>query len=434
MKHLVVFLFFISILSFELLAQRTPGAAQENPILLLNGTAHLGNGQVIENSAIAFDKGKITIVADATIVNLDIDEFEVYDVAGKHIYPGFIAPYTDLGLLEIEAVRATDDTGEVGTFNPNVRSIIAYNAESIVTPTVRSNGILMAQVIPAGGRISGSSSIVQLDAWNYEDAVIKENDAIIINWPNRWRFKGFWAGGGVDENKKHKEQINELNDFIDQAKAYCEKNNSGIANLKFEGMCDCFNGKKKTIIEVGYVKDILNAIDFAEKHNLDLVLQGAKDAHMIKELIAEKNIPIILNPIHRLPATEDDDIDLPYKTPALLDEVGIQFAFTGIDFSGDVRNLPFHAGTAVSYGLDAEKAIQSMTLNTAKILGIDDTTGSLEVGKDATLFVSKGDVLDIRSSHVEKAFIQGRKLDLGNRQKDLYKKYQGKYGKELKQH
>jgi len=433
MKKVLFLLFVVALFSTQLLAQRTPGAAQENPILLLNGTAHLGNGEVIENSAIAFDKGKLTIVADATVVRLDLDEFEVYNIAGKHIYPGLIAPYTDIGLLEIEAVRATDDTYEVGTFNPNVRSIIAYNAESIVTPTIRSNGILMAQVIPAGGRISGTSSIVQLDAWNYEDAIIKEDDAIIINWPKQWQFKGFWAGGGVDENKKYKNQMFELTDFIDQAAAYCTKNSNTIENLKFEAMCACFDGNKKTIIEVEYVKDILNAIDFAEKYGLDLVLQGAKDAHLIKELIAEKNIPIILNPVHRLPASEDDDIDLPYKTAAILDEAGITFAFTGIDFSGDTRNLPFHAGTAVSYGLDAEKAIQSMTLNTAKILGIDDTVGSLVEGKDATLFISKGDILDIRSNHIEHAFIQGRKIDLGNRQKDLYKKYMGKYGLEVKQ-
>jgi len=412
------------------LGQPRPAAKQSQAILLLNGIAHLGNGKIIENSAITFEDGIIKAVADATVSNFDRTNFKVIELNGAHVYPGLIAPNTNLGLIEVEAVRATNDTREVGTFNPNVRSIIAYNADSEVTPTVRSNGILMAQVVPSGGRVMGTSSIVQLDAWNYEDAIVKEDDGVWMNWPAQWRYKGFWAGGGVAENKKYSKQINALTQFMDEAKAYCNGNEPAITNLKFKAMCPCFDKSSNTYISANNVKDIIQVIDFAETYGLKLVLVGADDAHLITDLLVKKEIPLILNPVNRLPARQDDDVDLPFKLPSILEKAGLLFAFTTPNFSGDVRNLSFHSGNAVAYGLDAEKAIQAMTLNAAKIIGIDKTVGSIEAGKAATLFISSGDILDVKTHNITQAFIDGREIDLSNKQSDLSDKFMGKYGLE----
>lgn len=409
------------------LGQPTPAAKQSQAILLLNGVAHLGNGALIENSAITFKDGIIQSVADATVSNFDLKQYKVIKLDGAHVYPGLIAPNTNLGLIEVEAVRATNDTYEVGTFNPNVRSIIAYNTDSQVSPTVRSNGILMAQVVPSGGHIMGTSSVVQLDAWNYEDAIVKEDDGVWINWPARWRYKGFWEGGGTAENKKFEKQINSLTQFMDEAQAYCKGGAPKTINLKFKAMCPCFDKSSNTYVRASNVKDLIQVIDFAEAYNLKLVLVGAGDAHLITDLIAKKEIPLILNPVNRLPTREDDDIDLPFKLPAMLEKAGILYAFTTPNFSGDVRNLSFHTGNAVAYGLDAEKAIQAMTLNAAKILGIDEKTGSLQKGKAATLFVSSGDILDVKSHNVTHAFIDGRQIDLSNKQSKLSDKFMKKY-------
>jgi len=212
-----------------------------------------------------------------------------------------------------------------------------------------------------------------------------------------------------------------------EAKAYCQSSTPEITNLKFKAMCGCFDKTQNFYVNANQVKDIIRIVDFADKYELKLVLVGGRDAHMITDVLAEKEIPVILRPVHQLPAKADDAVDLPFATPAIFEEAGIVFALTAPDFSGDVRNLSFHAGTAVANGLDEEAAIQAMTLNPAKILGIDDKVGSLEKGKAATLFVSKGDILEITTHHVQHAFIDGRKIDLNNKQSDLYKKFMRKY-------
>jgi len=419
------------IVSLQLcLGQPTPAEKQAQPILLLNGVAHLGTGKVIKNSAITFEEGIIKTVADASVSNFDLENFKVIELDGAHVYPGLIAPNTNLGLIEVEAVRATDDTREVGIFNPNVRSIIAYNADSEISPTVRSNGILMAQVVPSGGRIMGTSSIVQLDAWNYEDAIVKEDDGVWMNWPARWRYKGFWEGGGTAENKKYEKQITSLTQFMDEAQAYCKGGTPKTTNLKFKAMCSCFDKSSNTYIKANNVKDIIAVLDFATTYNLKLVLVGGNDAHMITDLLVKNKISLILNPVNRLPSKQDDAIDLPFKLPSILAKAGLLFTFTTPNFSGDVRNLTFHAGNAVAYGLDAEIAIQAMTLNAAKIFGIDEKVGSLEAGKAATLFVSSGDILDVKTHNVTHAFINGRQIDLSNKQSKLSDKFMKKYGLE----
>ncbi|MCB9360830.1 MAG: amidohydrolase family protein [Flavobacteriales bacterium] len=425
-KILLAATFCFVLSTLRLVAQvETPALAQSKSILLMNGYAHLGNGKVIENSAIGFKDGKLTLVADARIIKLEQNAYDtIINVAGKHVYPGFIAPNSTLGLIEIDAVRATDDMDEAGTYTPHVRSIIAYNAESKITTTVRSNGVLMGQITPRGNYISGTSSIVQFDAWNWEDAVYKEDDGVHLNWYpmfNRWNGK---------INKNYDEKVAELKEFFTNAQAYCKEDNHEEKNLRFEAMRKVFSGKQSLFIHANFVKEITEAIDFGKKFEIKkMVIVGGYDAWRVSNMLKDNNVAVILRRVHELPVNEDDDVYLPYKLPKLLFDAGVLFC---LENAGDMeamgtRNLPFYAGTAAAYGIDKEEALKLITLNTAKILGIDATTGSLESGKDATLFISTGDALDVRTNNVIAAFIQGRLIDVDNHQKKLYRKYSEKY-------
>ncbi len=403
----------------------TPAPKQTKKIMLLNGIAHLGNGKIIENSAIAFEHGKLTIVANSAAIKIDFSQFDtVIKLRGQHIYPGIIAPNSTLGLTEIGAVQMTHDYSEYGVFKPHVRSIIAYNTESKITTTVRSNGILMGQITPRRGSISGTSSIVQFDAWNWEDAVYKKDDGVHLNWSGMFSR---WTG---KKNKEYEKTVTKLNSFFADALAYSKKRNYAEKNLRFEAMRGVFSGEKTLYIHANFVKEITEAINFSKKHQvIKMVIVGGYDAWMVSDMLKENKVAVILKRVHSLPQRQEDDVYLPYKLPHILFDAGVLFC---LENSGDMeamgtRNLPFYAGTAAAYGLDKEEALKLITLNTAKILGIDNTTGSLEVGKDATLFISKGDALDMKSNNVTTAFIQGRLIDVNNHQKKLYKKYSGKY-------
>lgn len=410
--------------------------AQTKSILILNATAHLGNGTVIQNSVIGIKDGKINLVGDAATAKFDKTAYdEVIDASGKHVYPGFIAPNSTLGLTEIEAVRATNDFRETGTSLPNVRSLIAYNTDSKIIPTVRGNGILLAQITPRGGVISGTSSIVMLEGWNWEDAAYKIDDGIHINWPRiqsrRYLDEDNIYPGPYEKNKEYTRQVNDLKKLISDAKAYNETDVKEEKNLRFEAMKGIFTGTQTLFVHVNNVKEIIEAVNFVKMNAIPKVsLVGGKDSWMVADLLKENNISVVVSRVHDLPEHPEDDVDQPYKLPALLQKAGILFCLNN---EGDMeamgaRNLPFMAGTAAAYGLSKEEALMSITLNAAKILGIDKTTGSIETGKDANLFISTGDALDMRGNNVEKAFVKGISIDLSNDQKALYEKYKKKYG------
>ena len=421
-------------LSINLKAQQTPAKKQTKSVLILNATAHLGNGQIIENSAIGFKDGKITLVADSKLIKLSKDAYETtIDATGKHVYPGFIAPNSTLGLVEIDAVKSSDDEAEIGNINPHIRSLIAYTAESKVIETVRPNGILMAQITPRGGRISGTSSIVQLDAWNWKDATIKENDGVHLNFPLMSMKSGSWFEPGTNEaNKEYLKQTEEINSFFANSKAYLS-DASKERNLVFEAMKGLFDGTQTLFIHADENKQIIDAIQFAKENGIKkMVIVGGFEAYKSADLLQKNNIGVLLRRVHDMPKSDDQDVDLPYKMAKLLTDKGI---IVGLENSGDMermqtRNLPFLAGTCAAYGLDKEQALQLITLNTAKLLGIDNQCGSLEEGKDATLFISEGDALDMRTNKLTNAFIQGRMIDLENHQSQLYNKYKEKYNQE----
>jgi len=428
---LPVLLFFTG----SVIAQQTPAPQQDRAISIVGATAHVGNGEVIENCVIIFENGKLTTVTDAASTNRQYPG-TVIDARGKHVYPGFIAPNSTLGLVEIDAVVQSDDEDELGELLPHVRSLIAYNAESQVVESMRPNGVLVGQIAPRGGRISGTSSIVQFDAWNWEDAVLKEDDGLHINWPNSVRRGRWWMGEdpGIKPNDDYSKDLQELSSFFKNAKAYLAGPQEK-ANMPFQAMAAVFNGKKKIYIHADSEKEIIDVLAFKEEQQLDnVVLVGAYEAFKVAKQIKAANVPVLVGRVHETPQMEDQDYDLPYKLAYLLNQEGI---LVGLETSGDMermnsRNLPFYAGTVTGYGLSKADALKMITSNTAKILGIDDSLGTLEAGKDATLLISEGDALDMRTNKVARAFIQGREISLESHQTELAKRYTEKYGQQEK--
>lgn len=415
-------------------AQETvyPAPPQSQTIALTNATVHVGNGQVIENGMVVFSKGKIVDVRPTAAVS----DAKVIDCKGKHIYPGLILSNSNLGLVEVSSVRATSDVRELGSLNPNIRALVAYNTDSKVTNTLRNNGILLANVIPDGGILSGSSSVVQLDAWNWEDAAYLPDNAIQFRMPSLLlrgggrggfgRFGGQQPAG--DPIKRALDQIETVKEFFREAKAYLAESTHEETNLKFEAVKGLFSKKQKLFIHCDIVKEMLIAIDFAKEFGFDVVIVGGSESYQMADLLKQNNIAVILNQLHSLPTMVDDDVDQPYKTPAALQKAGVLFAINDEDGSSRQRNLAFNAGTAAAYGLTKEEALSAVSLNAAKILGIADKTGSLEAGKDANIVVSDGDLLDMRTQIIQQAFIQGREINLADKHKQLYERYKYKYG------
>lgn len=402
-----------------------PAKPQSKPIAIIGATIHTGTGKVIENGYVSFENGKITGVGDATVVKFGAG-IELISANGKHVYPGFISPVTNLGLTETEAIKATRDFQEVGGMNPHVRSIIAYNTDSKVPNTLRSNGILLAQITPSGGLISGQSSVVEMDGWNWEDAAYKTDVAVHLTWPNSRISASPFAPPAETQLERIQKSMSELESYFSQAQGYAQLAKPDVANARFAAMTGLYNGSKKLFVETESAKDVIAAVNFFKRYGIKPVIVGGAEAHLITSFLKDNDISIIIHEPHSLPDRIGDDVYLPYKQAKLLHDAGISFAIS-VGGYWQQRNLPFMAGTAAAYGLNKEQALAAITLSTAKILGIDKTTGSLEVGKDATLFISNGDALDMLGNDVEAAFIRGKKLDLDNLHKQLFKRYSEKY-------
>ena len=430
MKKIYLNLTFLICLAANAQENMHPSPVQSEPVLIKNGTLHIGNGEVIEKGYILFDQGKIISVGKGEY-NAKTP-VKVIDAQGKQVYPGLIAPSTNLGLIEVSSVRSTADYVEVGIMNPNIHSLFAYNADSKVINTLRSNGVLLANIVPSGGMISGSSSVVQLDAWNWEDAKYKADIGIHFNMPvllNRTVSSGPGGPDQVDQIKAGMEKIEEAGIFFREAKAYNNDPIHAKTNLKFEAVKGLFDRSQSFFVHCDLVREMIVAIEFAREFGFKLVIVGGSDSWIIPEILKENGVSVILSQPHSLPATDDEDVDQPYKTGAVLQKAGILFTICQDQSFGywRQRDLPFQAGTMAAYGLTKEEALSTITLNAAKILGIDDLTGSLEKGKDANIILSEGDLLDMKSSRVTKGFIQGREINLDNKQTQLFEKYKYKY-------
>jgi imidazolonepropionase-like amidohydrolase len=404
--------------------------------LLKNGVIHTISNGVIQGS-ILFDNGKITHVGEFIAPQVGT---EIIDLEGKHVYPGFIAAVSGIGLVEINAVDVTNDHSERGNFNPNVRANVAYNPDSEIIPTTRSNGVLIANVVPASGLVSGQSSIMMMDGWTWENATLSHPSGLHINWPQMGTRARGRFGRSVPIKKqieRRNKSLKALDDIMKESRAYARlrqtksrsAENYHNEDLRLESMIPYVQGKLPIYVHANEVRQIEAAVHWSKRQDVNIIIVGGKDAWRTTNLLRENKVPVIYESVTALPNRRYEDYDQAYKGPALLHEAGVQFCIASSGSAGGayrVRNLPNQAAMAAAYGLPKNEALRSITLSAAEILGIDKQVGSLESGKDATLFISNGDALEIRTN-VLQAYIQGRKVDMGDRHKMLFHKYQEKY-------
>ena len=431
MKKLIIALIF----SIMYGNNQIPGTEQKRPILLRGGTLHTVTGDVLEEYDLLFAEGKIITIDEQIQPSPETDVLDIY---GKHVIPGFIAGYTRIGLTEISAVKQTNDHSEIGEINPNVRANVAYNPDSDLIPVTRSNGVLTVNSAPTSGRIAGQSSVMYMDGWTWEDATLKHPSALNLNWPSmRFDFR-------KDAKKKEKEQregynkaIREMDLLVRDVRAYHHRKNAKErkaehkqkSDLRLESMIPFIVFKEPIHIKANNVRQIEAAAKWSTKHDLNIVVVGGADAWRIPEVLVEKNIPVILLGVQNTPRRRFEPIHTPYKVPAMLQKAGVHFCISldpGYPMDGHVRTLPDEAMRAASWGLTKDQALRAITLSAAEILGVDEQIGSLDLGKDATFFISDNEPLT-QSNHPIKAYIQGREIDLSDRQKNLWKKYKEKY-------
>lgn len=418
-------------LTFAQNSAQIPAPPQSQAVALVGGTVHPISGPAIENATLVFDKGKITAIgANAAVPSGALR----IDVSGKHVYPSLIETISSLGLVEIGAVSATRDMSEIGDLNPNVRAEVAINPDSELFPVTRANGVGLAVSLPSGGLISGKGALLQLDGWTWEDMTVKAPVCMVLNFPRMTIFQNrFFRMSEQDQRKRMKEQMDALSDAFRQARAYkTAKEAAGKQGVPFhaydarwEAMIPVLNGELPLWVNADEIKQIQTAIDWASREGIKMVLRGGDDAYMVTDLLKSKNIPVVVGSTLRLPSRRDEPFDAPFTLPLQLYEAGVKFCIASSE-TDNARNLPHHAAKAASYGLPVEEALKSITLYPAEILGVADRLGSLEVGKDATLFVADGNPLEF-TTHVEKLFIGGRDIDLNNKHESLYHKYREKY-------
>jgi imidazolonepropionase-like amidohydrolase len=415
-----------------LAAPEVPGRAPAHPVALVGGTLHPVSSPPIAGGVLVFDAGKIVAIGGP---ETHVPEgAERIDVAGRHVYPGLIECYSDLGLTEIDSVRGTLDQAETGAINPNVRAQVAFNPDSELVPVARSNGVLLAVTAPQGGTISGTSALMQLDGWTWEEMTVRAPLGLHVQWP-RWTPERDWLSGSVDapDAGARAETMKAIRQAVADARAYqAAREGAAVAgreapfDARWEAMLPVLAGQIPLVVEADDAEAIQTALAFAAHERLRLVIHGGYDAPQCAGLLKRHDVPVIVAGTHRLPLRPSDPYDAPFTLPARLHEAGVRFAISGNEPAWNVRNLPYHAATAAGYGLPPEVALRSITLSAAEVLGVADRVGSLDVGKDATLLVSDGDPLEI-ATQVTAAWIAGRPVDLSNRQKKLYEKYLQKY-------
>lgn len=424
--------------SSVLASDQIPGAKQTKPILIRGATIHTVSKGTIENGNILLKDGKIAGVG----ADLAIGEgYEVIEAKGQHVYPGLIDSFSSLGLIEIDSVRATIDNSEAGNINPNVKTAVAFNPDSEAIPVARANGILASIIPPTGGLVSGRASIMLLDGWTWEDMTLKADIAMAVTWPRIAGGGGGPGGGGRgrrgqteggEGEEADSDRLAALHELFREAKAYAAARKAEPTateiDLRLDAVIPVIEGKLPLLVSANQLNQIQTAVAFGQQYSVKIIIVGGADAIHCTQLLIDTNTPVVVSSVYRLPGRRDAPYDAAYALPAQLQAAGVKFAIASDGRFGAsmVRNLPYHAATAVGFGLSEEDAVRSITLAPAEIFGVADRIGSLEVGKDATLIVTDGNILEI-PTQVERAFIQGRKIDLTSKHTQLNDKYKTKY-------
>ncbi len=408
---------------------------QSQPILITGATIHTASGDTLENAALAFEQGRITYLGSTDRAPRPRANTRVIDARGMHIAPGFFAPETQLGLVEIGAVRATRDFNETGGVTPEVKAITAVNPDSTLIPVARSGGVLLAGVFPTGGRVPGQVSVIRLEGWTNEDMQVNagtpmKTAGLAMNWPSMRPNNAWWNDTpAAEQQKRIDEAVRQINDLWDDAEAYQaarESNSEHPVDLRLEAMRPVVNAQAPLLITANDYDQIVAAATWTAGRGYRMILVGGRDAPLAADLLNSHDIPVILDGTHTFPKRADQPHDHAYTLPKRLHDAGVKFALGTADRDGNVRNLPFEAGMAARFGLDRAEALRSITLRPAEIMGVAGDYGSLETGKSATLIITTADPLEVRT-HVLHAFIDGRDIDLTNKQTALADKYREKY-------
>jgi imidazolonepropionase-like amidohydrolase len=406
-----------------------PAPAQNGPIALVGGTIHPVEGDVIENGTILFEAGKIKALGKDVKLPAQVEKV---DCKGKHIYPGLFDAYTDIGLVEINSVRATADFREVGNMNPNVRALAAVNPDSEIIPVTRSNGVLLALTAPRGNLVAGRAAVVQMDGWTPEQMSLRDGAGLMIHWPQPTSNPP--PADPSDDpitSLPREDAVQILRKAFQDARQYgaARKGDPDYpADARWESLQDVLAGKVPAMIHAESLEQIQGAVAFGDEFKLKVVIVGGYDAPRCADLLKPREIPVIVSSVYRLPRRRGDDYDAPYTLCERLRAAGIKFCISSHGrFGASVaRNLPYHAATAAAYGLPADEALKAITLYPAQVCGVADRVGSLKPGKDATLFIASGDPLET-PTQITAGYIQGRQLAWNDRHKRLFEKYQEKY-------
>src|SRR5438270_2325654 len=357
----------------------------------------------------------------------------VIDAKGLHAYPGMIDSGTEIGVSEVGSVRETNDVGELGEFNPQLRVEVAVNPESEHIPVTRANGITSVITLPSAGRsgiIAGQSALMHLDGWTWEDMAVSKSAAMELAFPTietvTFRFpEGRTTTPYAEVKREYDKHLRELNEFFERARRYQQakaaKDPDLKEDLKFEAMLPVLEGKLPVMIMAVRERAIRDAIAFADKHKIKIIIAGLREPGKTLPDLKSRNTPVVLGPTLALPLEEDDPYDAAFTLPNQLFKAGIPFAFATFSSSFS-RNLPYQAATAAAFGLPKEEALKAVTINPAQFWNAADQVGSLEAGKSADIILTDGDPLETRTQ-IKRVWIRGKDVDLTNKHTRLYEKY-----------
>ncbi len=413
---------------FAQTSEKTP--AQPRVFSIVGATVHPVSGPDIPKGTVVVRDGKIATVTGGAP---PAAEGPVVDATGKHLYPSLFPPMTNLGLSEIGAVRATVDTTELGDVNPDARASVALNFDSEELPVARSGGVLVAGVTPLGGIVAGTAAAMKMDGWTREDATLRDPAAITVFWPDLAIDRSPTASRSVKaQEKRRDESVEKLKNAFREAQAYAKaraaEGQPGVprhaADAKLEALVPAVEGKIPVVVLASRLDQIRDAVKWATGENLRLVIWGGADAWRMADELAKADVPVIVDSPLELPQRPDEPYDTSFANAGRLSKAGVRVLFNEGEAS-NVRNLPHLAATAVTFGFPREKALGAIMLEPARLLGVGDRLGSIEVGKDATFILTDGDILDLRA-HVVGAYLDGRALDLTDKQKRLYEKYRNR--------
>jgi len=434
MKKTTVLLAAAVLLAFMLIAQQGEGT-----ILIKDATIVPVEGETLRRGDLLIENGKIAAVATEIPVP---EGATIIDASEMFVYPGFIDGYTHLGLSEIAAIASTVDIREMGKENPELKVAWAINPHSVHFKTSRINGTTSVLVAPSGGTFPGLSALVKMDGWSIDEMLLKEVATSFINFPMTPRPPRGARIGPQRETRvdvtsklveKIKEYLNEARHYLRLKKLAKEDPAVGMPDLnpKYEALAPVLDGTLPVILSVEKAKDIELAIEFVQEEKIKAIFRGCAQGFKVAEKIREAGMPVIIDDLYTGPSEPEDGYDAPFRNVVELAEAGVMICFSsGVDPSIS-KDLPYHAARAVAFGLDWNEAIKALTINPAKIFGIDDRVGSIKVGKDADLFITTGDPLDLRSE-VKHLFIDGKDIDLSNWWENLYQTWKERPVKKAK--